>query len=147
MSKDTSAPAPLRTIPMGGGNLTFMVEKLGDDCAALQFVRELTQNSIESIRKAPGGKGELRWDVAWPHHALTGAYKLAVIDTGIGMTGEEMVGYINNLSSSVHEQSRHGNFGVGAKIAALPRNPNTPTPSNISGSIPRNCGAARTGQR
>ncbi len=36
------------------------------------------------------------------------------------MTGREMVAYINQLSSSMHEQSKHGNFGMGAKIAAAP---------------------------
>jgi len=103
-------------------NMTFMVDKLGEDCAPLQFVRELTQNAIESILKTPEKRGELRWDVAWNHHALTNVCKLAVIDTGVGMTGDEMVEYINKLSSSMHEQSRHGNFGIGAKISALPRN-------------------------
>jgi len=38
------------------------------------------------------------------------------------MTGEEMMTYINALSSSMTEQSETGNFGVGAKIAAAPRN-------------------------
>ena len=38
------------------------------------------------------------------------------------MTGEEMVHYINRLSSSIHAQSMEANFGVGAKIAAVPRN-------------------------
>jgi len=33
-----------------------------------------------------------------------------------------MVNYINQLSSSMHQQSKHGNFGMGAKIAAAPRN-------------------------
>jgi hypothetical protein len=67
--------------------------------------------------------GEIQWDVDWNRHELTGVYKLAVVDSGIGMTGPEMVEYINNLSSSIHEQSAEGNFGVGAKIAAAPRNP------------------------
>ncbi len=38
------------------------------------------------------------------------------------MTGQEMVRYINQLSSSVHQQTLEGNFGVGAKIAAATRN-------------------------
>lgn len=38
------------------------------------------------------------------------------------MTGEEMVRFINQLSSSVSEQSFSGNYGVGAKIAAATRN-------------------------
>ena len=38
------------------------------------------------------------------------------------MTGEEMVKFINQLSSSVGKQSLQGNYGVGAKIAAATRN-------------------------
>jgi hypothetical protein len=39
------------------------------------------------------------------------------------MTGDDMVRYINQLSSSSGEQSLQGNYGVGAKIAAATRNP------------------------
>src|SRR5262249_51403698 len=49
-------------------------------------------------------------------------YKLCVTDTGVGMTGTDMIEYINQLSSSVRLQSHDGNFGVGAKIAAATRN-------------------------
>ena len=66
--------------------------------------------------------GEIVWDVDWNTYDLTGVYKLCVTDTGCGMTGEEMVRYINQLSSSVHEQSHEGNYGVGAKIAAATQN-------------------------
>ena len=48
-------------------------------------------------------------------------FKLCVIDNGVGMTGEEMMQYINALSSSVNVLSSTGNYGVGAKIAAAPR--------------------------
>jgi hypothetical protein len=49
-------------------------------------------------------------------------FKLCVIDTGVGMDGEEMIQYINALSSSANVLSSTGNYGVGAKIAAAPRN-------------------------
>jgi hypothetical protein len=103
-------------------NITFMVDRLHRDCSPLQFVRELTQNAIEACNAPSNQRGDIIWDVDWNRHALTGAYKLAIIDTGIGMTGREMVDYINSLSASMHEQSIDGNFGVGAKIAAVPRN-------------------------
>jgi hypothetical protein len=103
--------------------MTFLVNRLGEDCAPLQFIRELTQNGIEAI-KLSGGKGSVIWDVDWAYYEITGGVmKLACIDTGIGMTGDEMVRHINALSSSIHQQSASGNFGVGAKIAAAPRNP------------------------
>jgi hypothetical protein len=104
-------------------NMTFLVNKLGEDCTPLQFLRELTQNGIEAIGQLGGEPGQVVWDVNWTHYDLDGVYKLCCIDTGAGMTGPEMVKYINELSSSIHEQSIVGNFGVGAKIAAAPRNP------------------------
>lgn len=117
-----AVPTRSDTLPMEVANMTFMVDRLGKDCAPLQFVRELTQNAIESIQALPKKSGEIHWDVDWNRHTLTGTYKLCVIDNGIGMTGEEMKNYINKLSSSIHTQSARGNFGIGAKIAAAPRN-------------------------
>jgi hypothetical protein len=112
------------TLEMKVANMTFMLERLSQDCAPLQFVRELTENAIDGIEVLGGEPGEIRWDVDWIRYDLEPkqGYKLAIIDTGIGMTGPEMVNYINQLSSSMHEQSKHGNFGMGAKISAAPRN-------------------------
>jgi len=45
------------------------------------------------------------------------------VDTGIGMSAEELKRYINRLSASRHEQRLDGNYGVGAKVAAATRNP------------------------
>ena len=112
------------TLPMSVANMTFLVNKLGEDCAPLQFARELTQNALDGITQIRTAKGEVVWDVDWNYFDLSdGVYKLSCIDNGAGMTGPEMVKYINELSSSIHEQSSTGNFGVGAKIAAAPRNP------------------------
>ena len=105
-----------KTLPMTVADSAFLVDKLGQDCAPSQFVRELTQNSIES------GATEIVWDVDWVLQTLDGLYKLSVVDDGAGMSGDEMVRYINQLSSSIHAQSLEGNFGIGAKIAAAPRN-------------------------
>lgn len=112
------------TLPMAVANMTFLVNRLGNDCAPLQFIRELTQNAIEGIAQEGDEQGEVVWDVEWNHFMLSdGTMKLCCIDTGAGMTGPEMVKHINQLSSSIHEQSSTGNFGVGAKISAGPRNP------------------------
>jgi hypothetical protein len=104
------------------GDTSFMLDRLGEDCAPLQFLRELTQNAIEGIQRLPEKTGEVVWDVDWNSQTLTGIYKLCVIDNGVGMTGEEMMQYINALSSSVNILSNTGNYGVGAKIAAAPKN-------------------------
>src|SRR5688572_27290501 len=102
-------------------NIGFLLDRLGQDCHPLQYLRELTQNSIEAIVRS-GGKGEIIWDVDWTTYDLTDGprvMKLSITDTGDGMTGEEMVKYINQLSSSLSSQSMSGNYGVGAKIAAV----------------------------
>jgi hypothetical protein len=113
-----------RTYPLKVANTGFLLDRLGEDCHPLQFLRELTQNGIEAILRTSQRGGEIVWDVDWNSFELdeSGVYKLSVIDTGEGMTGDEMVKYVNQLSSSVAEQSLTGNFGVGAKIAAATRN-------------------------
>ena len=111
------------TLPMSVANMTFLVNRLGEDCGPLQHIRELTQNAIEAIGQLGGAPGQVIWDVTWTHYDLDPVFKLCCIDTGAGMSGPDMVKYINELSSSIHEQSATGNFGVGAKIAAAPRNP------------------------
>jgi hypothetical protein len=109
------------TVAMTVKNTGFLLDRLGQDCHPLQFLRELTQNSIEAIQRT-NESGEIVWDVDWNYLDLEGVKKLCVIDTGEGMTGLEMVEHINKLSSSGGEQSLSGNYGVGAKIAAATKN-------------------------
>jgi hypothetical protein len=110
------------TLALKVANTGFMLDRLGMDCDDLQFLRELTKNSIEAIQRNPDKKGEIVWDVDWVTYDLIGMYRLSVTDTGIGMDGEEMVKYINHLSSSSGIQSHITNYGVGAKISAATRN-------------------------
>ncbi len=110
-----------KTTPMTVKNTGFLLDRLGQDCHPLQFLRELTQNAIEAIQRT-GEPGQVVWDVDWTTYDLAGVLKLCVIDTGDGMTGPQMVEHINKLSSSTSEQSLTGNYGVGAKIAAATRN-------------------------
>jgi hypothetical protein len=123
MSESSPVAHSRDTLPMSVANMTFLVNRLGEDCAPLQFVRELTQNALESCSTLATGPRQVCWDVDWKFWQLSGVYKLCCIDTGLGMTGPEMVQYINQLSSSIHQQGVDSNFGVGAKIAAAPRNP------------------------
>jgi len=109
-------------LPMSVHNVGFLLDRLGQDCAPLQFLRELTQNSIEAIART-GRPGQITWDVDWTLYDLAEVMKLSIVDTGDGMTGEEMQKFINQLSSSSSEQSFTSNYGIGAKIAAATRNP------------------------
>jgi Histidine kinase-, DNA gyrase B-, and HSP90-like ATPase len=111
-----------RLLAMIVNNVGFLLDRLGQDCHPLQFVRELTKNSMEAIERS-GEPGTIIWDYERIAFELEGLRKLCVIDTGDGMTGEDMVRFINQLSSSASEQSLQGNYGVGAKIAAATRNP------------------------
>lgn len=123
MSSSSTVVPSHDTLPMSVANMTFLVNKLGEDCAPLQYIRELTQNALEAISLVKDGPKSVVWDVDWKFHMLSSTYKLSCIDTGLGMDGPEMVKYINQLSSSIHAQGIDPNFGVGAKIAAAPKNP------------------------
>lgn len=111
------------TLALKVANTGFMLDRLGMDCDDLQFLRELTKNSIEAIQRTKEKTGEIIWDVDWVTFDLQGMYRLSITDTGVGMDGEEMVQYINHLSSSSGIQSHVANYGVGAKISAATRNP------------------------
>lgn len=109
-------------LPMSVDNVAFLLDRLGQDCSPLQYLRELTQNGIEAIHRSES-PGSIIWDVDWITYDLTNVMKLCVIDTGDGMTGEEMQKFINQLSSSGSEQSITANYGIGAKISAATKNP------------------------
>lgn len=111
-----------RLLAMTVNNLGFLLDRLGQDCHPLQYIRELTKNSIEAIERT-GEPGTIIWDYEPIAFELEGTRRLCIVDTGDGMTGEEMVRFINQLSSSTSKQSLQGNYGVGAKIAAATRNP------------------------
>ncbi len=127
------ADAPDRDVPGPDGwhelavaNPTFLLERLGSECTDLQGLRELTVNGLDAINaQGPGAGGRVVWDMDWLRFdASCGRVrKLSVIDTGTGMTAEQLLLYINQLASSGREQSSRGNFGVGAKVAAGSRNP------------------------
>ena len=111
-----------KSLPMTVQNFGFLLDLLGRDCSPLQYLRELNQNAAEAILRT-GGPGQITWDVDWIGYDLGGPMKLCVVDNGDGMTGEEMIKFINQLSSSGSKQSFTGNYGVGAKIAAATKNP------------------------
>ena len=114
---------PASTMELEVENASFMLDTLGKDCEPLQFLRELTENAIQATQAVPGRRGKVIWDIDWATYDADGLVKLCCIDTGVGMSAEELKRYINHLSASRHVQSLHGNFGIGAKVAAAPGNP------------------------
>lgn len=110
-------------------NVAFLVNRLGADMPVSQQYRELNQNAIEAIaRRRAGGDmtpGRVVWDIDWDYLNTTGVAKLMIADNGDGMTEGDMSQYLNRLAvrGANNAQGMQGNFGVGAKIAALARNP------------------------
>lgn len=115
----------MKTLGMKVENIGFLIDRLGRDCAPYQYVRELTQNSIEAIIRSGRPDGRIVWDFVEPRPGdqRPGVRKLCICDNGIGMAGDELVRYINSLSASGSIQGMDANYGVGAKIAAATRNP------------------------
>ncbi|MDQ2647200.1 MAG: ATP-binding protein, partial [Myxococcota bacterium] len=111
-----------KTLKMKVDNTGFLLDRMGKDCAPLQYLRELTQNALEAIARAGRTEGMILWE-ADQTRSSSGVLKLSITDNGIGMSGEEMIRYINTLSSSGSRQALDGNYGVGAKITAATRNP------------------------
>jgi hypothetical protein len=123
---DRDGPGPDGWHELAVANPTFLLERLGSECTDLQGLRELTVNGLDAIdAQAPVAGGRIVWDMDWLRFDASGGRvrKLSVIDTGTGMTAEQLRRYINQLASSGREQSAGGNFGVGAKVAAGSRNP------------------------
>ena len=111
---------------LADANPTFLLERLGSECTDLQGLRELTVNGLDAIAAVGADScGRVVWDLDWERFDWSGGRvrKLSVIDTGTGMTAEQLRYYINQLAASGREQSSTGNFGVGAKVAAGSWNP------------------------
>jgi hypothetical protein len=111
--------------PIGVANPSFTLDANARDCPPLQFLREFTLNGWQAIDARVAmrlhGDEAIRHSITWRQFTeLSGrarAPKLACIDTGTGMTGEEMERYINSLASSGRVQGLGENYGLGAKVA------------------------------
>src|SRR5437870_4757934 len=94
----------LPIIPIGVTNAPFTLDLFARDCPPAQFTREMTRNGIEAVEAYRNAvdcdyRGEIIWTID-PLHEAVGIRKLACIDTGIGMSAEEMTEYLNDLTAS-----------------------------------------------
>lgn len=110
------------TLKMSVDQMGFLLDKFSQDCGPLQYIRELTQNSIEAIRKAGREHGVINWSYDEAEFEKSGIKKLCITDNGCGMSGDGMEFYLNNLSASGSNQAFDANFGVGAKISSYAKN-------------------------
>lgn len=104
-------------------NYVFL-NRLHQDCSPNQYVRELTVNAVQSIMRTADKQGEICWDVDWQFYEKGAPKKLCIYDTGDGIDYDNMENFLNQLSSGIQSRDVDGdtNYGVGGKIAALPKN-------------------------
>lgn len=107
--------------PMGvdPAGWNFGLDKLNRELDRHQFIRELTQNGIEAIQQTESGVGDVTWELYPLPIGDVVINKLCCIDNGVGMTGPELVEYINTGFKSGKERAHQGNFGIGAKVSSL----------------------------
>jgi hypothetical protein len=107
-------------------NSSDLVRNMATDVGPLQFVREFSLNGIEAVRMlGDGARGQIVWDVDWAlvEQSNGRKRKLSIIDTGIGMSGPQMLRFLNSLASSGKSIGRGKNKGVGAKISGAAVSP------------------------
>lgn len=96
----------------------FLVASLIERCPKAMMLRELMMNALEAARQALEGRRLVEFSIL-----STGeADKLAIWNTGPGMSDVELLQICDIASSIGKEKSLTGNFGMGAKVASLPSN-------------------------
>ena len=114
----------IEPIGMNDAGMTQLINNLGRDCLPDQYIREFTKNSIEAIERAKIDNGliviDTNW-IDWQYQEGSPTY-MSFTDNGIGMSPNEMSNLLNKLSASSEIKLNTPNYGVGAKISALPRN-------------------------
>ncbi len=94
------------------------VNRMFEAAGNYQWAREFLKNSLEA--KATKVEFGIEWQAVKKH----GAYRRTICDDGAGMSHSEIVKFFSTLGEGAKAIGGiHENFGVGAKIASLPWNP------------------------
>lgn len=94
------------------------VNRLFEACGNYQWAREFVQNALEA--KA----SRVEFGIEWQAVEKLGYYRRIIVDNGEGMSRDELKQYFSALGEGAKPiRGVHDNFGIGAKIAALPWNP------------------------
>ncbi|MFZ6763447.1 MULTISPECIES: ATP-binding protein [Acetobacterales] len=99
-------------------NEDFLVASMIERCPRSMMIRELLQNALEAAATAPEGRRRVEFS-ALP---VEGTRKLAIWNSGTGLSGEELFRMCDIASSIRKETGLDRNFGMGAKVASLPSN-------------------------
>nr|WP_305123184.1 ATP-binding protein [Roseomonas sp. GC11] len=89
-------------------------------CPKSMMIRELLQNAVEAACTAPEGSRRVEFSAL----EVAGARKLALWNSGTGLTGPELYRMCDIAASIRKETGMDRNFGMGAKVASLPSNQN-----------------------
>ena len=96
----------------------FLVAAMIERCPKTMMIRELFQNALEAAAMAPEGQRQ----VVFSALPVDGVPKLALWNTGQGLTGQELYQMCDIAASIRKETGLDRNFGMGAKVASLPSN-------------------------
>ncbi len=94
------------------------VNRMFEACGSYQWAREFLRNAVEA------GASKVEFGIEWQAVEKFGTYRRTVVDNGAGMAADELYRFFSTLGEGGKKIGGvHDNFGVGAKIAALPWNP------------------------
>lgn len=100
------------------GDEAFLVAATIERCPKSMMIRELLQNALEAAESAPKGQRQIELSAL----TVAGARKLAIWNTGRGLTATELHRMCDIAASINKETGLDANFGMGAKVASLPSN-------------------------
>src|SRR5207244_616388 len=94
------------------------VNRMFEACGRFQWAREFLKNALEA------GATRVEFGIEWQAAKKAGIYRRTIIDNGYGMSADELLRFFATLGEGAKKIGGvHDNFGVGAKIASLPWNP------------------------
>lgn len=94
------------------------VNRMFEACGTYQWAREFLKNSLEA------GARRVEFGIEWQAVEKFGVYRRTVMDDGMGMDRDQLLKFFSTLGEGAKKiGGLHDNFGVGAKIASLPWNP------------------------
>src|SRR5438309_11669587 len=97
---------------------SHFVNRMFEACGPYQWAAEFLKNSIEA------GAKKVEFGIEWQAVEKLGRYRRTVMDDGSGMDQKELLSFFSTLGAGARKIGGiHDNFGVGAKIACLPWNP------------------------
>src|SRR4051812_5435876 len=97
---------------------SHFANRMFEACGNYQWARELLKNSVEAHAT------KVEFGIEWQAVEKEGVYRRVIADDGIGMARDQLLKFFSTLGEGAKKIGGvHDNFGVGAKIASLPWNP------------------------